>query len=97
MLTKNKKSKKHKQSFFFYIARCADNSLYCGMTNNLEKRVKEHNSKTSRSAKYLRAKKPVQLIYSEEFTNIKTALQREFEVKQWTKIKKEALVKGSLK
>lgn len=66
------------------------------MTSNLNKRVKEHNSKTSKGAKYLRAKKPVSLAYSETYPNIKTAMNRELQVKKWTKVKKEALVKGDL-
>ncbi|MCR4325130.1 MAG: GIY-YIG nuclease family protein [Candidatus Curtissbacteria bacterium] len=78
--------------YYFYILRCSDNSLYCGMTSNLEKRLKEHNSSTSRGAKYLRAKKPVSLVYSETFANIQSAMSREFKVKKWTKVKKEALI-----
>ena len=66
------------------------------MTSNLERRVKEHNSNTSRGAKYLRAKKPVVLVYSETHPGIKTALDRELQIKKWTKAKKEALVKGNL-
>ncbi len=79
--------------YFFYILRCVDNSLYCGMTKNLEKRVKEHNSTSSKGAKYTRAKKPVRLIYSETYHRLKTAMRRELEVKKWTKAQKEALVK----
>ena len=76
--------------------RCSDNSLYCGMTSNLEKRLKEHNSSQSRGAKYLRAKKPVSLVYSEIYPDIKTAMNREMQIKRWTKTKKEALVNGDL-
>lgn len=82
--------------YYFYILRCLDNSLYCGMTSNLDKRIKEHNSPGSRGAKYLRARKPVVLVYSEAYSDIKSAMKREFEVKKWTKVKKEALVKGDL-
>lgn len=82
--------------YHFYILRCSDNSLYCGMTSNLEKRLKEHNSNSSKGAKYLRAKKPVVVVYSETYPDIKTAMNREFQVKKWTKVKKEALVKGDL-
>jgi len=82
--------------YYFYILRCSDKSLYCGMTSNLEKRLKEHNSNGSRGAKYLRAKKPVILVYSETYLDIKTAMNREFQVKKWTKAKKEALIKGDL-
>ena len=82
--------------YYFYILRCSDDSLYCGMTSNLDKRVREHNSSSSKSAKYLRAKKPVNLVYSETYPDIKIAMNREFQVKKWTRIKKEALVKGDL-
>lgn len=83
--------------YYFYILRCSDNSLYCGMTTNLENRLKEHNSTSTKGAKYLRAKKPVQLIYSEEYQDIKSAMRRELQIKKWTKAKKEALVKRDLK
>ena len=80
--------------YYFYILRCSDNSLYCGMTSNLDKRLKEHNSSRSRGAKYLRAKKPVNLVYSEKYPSIKTAMNREFQIKKWPKAKKEALIVG---
>lgn len=66
------------------------------MTSNLEKRLKEHNSSQSKGAKYLRAKKPVSLVYSETYPDIKTAMNREMQIKRWTKAKKEALVNGDL-
>ena len=82
--------------FYFYILRCIDNSLYCGQTNNLERRINEHNFDKNKSAKYLRAKKPVSLVYSENYPDIKTAMNREMQIKRWTKTKKEALVNGDL-
>ena len=78
---------------FFYMVRCSDNSLYCGTTSQLEKRIKEHNSSYSRGAKYTRAKKPVALVYFEDYPNRHSAMKREFNVKKWTKLKKEALIK----
>jgi len=66
------------------------------MTSNLDKRLEEHNSNGSKGAKYLRAKKPVSLVYSETFPDIKTVMNRELQVKKWTKAKKEALIKGDL-
>lgn len=78
--------------YILYILRCSDTSLYCGVTNNLEKRIKEHNSSIARGAKYLRAKKPVTLVYSEKFLTLQLAMQREREVKKWPKAKKELLV-----
>jgi putative endonuclease len=80
--------------YYFYIVRCSDNSLYCGQTNNLKRRIHEHNFDKSRSAKYLRAKRPVKLIYSEECPTLQLAMKREWQVKKWSKVKKEALIKG---
>src|SRR3989344_3582946 len=80
--------------YFFYILLCSDNSLYCGMTRNLENRLKEHNSDGKKEAKYLRGKKPVILIYSEQFNDIISAMRRELQIKKWSKVKKEALARG---
>ena len=82
--------------YFFYILRCSDNSLYCGMTKNLENRLKEHNFSSAKGAKYLRGKKPAIIVYSEEYTDIKAAMSREVEVKKWSKMKKEVLIAGDL-
>ena len=82
--------------YYFYIVRCADNSLYCGQTNNLKRRITEHNSNSSKSAKYLRAKKPVKLVYFEKYSTLQEAMQREYKVKKFTKAKKEILVKENL-
>ncbi len=79
--------------YYFYILRCSDNSLYCGQTNNLERRFNEHNFDKNKSAKYLRVKKPVKLIYFEEYKTLQEAMKREIEIKKLTKTKKEALVK----
>ena len=66
------------------------------MTSNLARRLKEHNSSGTKGAKYLRAKKPVDLIYSEKFPTIQSAMIRECEVKKWTKTKKEELVSNNM-
>lgn len=79
-------------TYFFYMLRCFDNSLYCGVTNNLARRLKEHNSGSRKSAKYTRAKRPVKLIYQEEYPTIQFAMSREREVKKWPKEKKERLI-----
>ena len=78
--------------YYFYILRCKDNSLYCGMTSNLQNRLKEHNSSGAKGAKYLRGKKPVTVVYSEQYPDIASAMRREAEVKKWPKAKKEGLV-----
>ncbi|MGA3094005.1 MAG: GIY-YIG nuclease family protein [Dehalococcoidales bacterium] len=76
--------------WFLYIVRCKDNSLYSGITNNLEERVKKHNEGTG--AKYTSSHKPVTLVYSERYSNSSEAKKREQEIKRWPKSRKEALV-----
>ena len=66
------------------------------MTTDIKKRVDEHNLGKSKGAKYLRGKRPVKVVYSEEYPDIKTAMQRELQIKRWTKAKKEALIVGDL-
>lgn len=83
--------------YYFYILRCSDNSLYCGQTNNLQRRIHEHNFDKNKSAKYLKGKTPVLLMYSENYPTLQDAMKREWQVKKWTKAKKEALIAGDLK
>lgn len=79
-------------AFFVYLLECSDGSLYCGSTNNLEKRVKQHNS--GKASKYTRARLPAQLVYFEEKKTRKEALKREAEIKGMGRSsKKELLVK----
>jgi len=82
-------------TYFVYILRTSSNTLYIGQTNNLERRIKEHQDKSPRSAKYLRSFDYVKLIYSEKYLTRKEAMQREFQLKRWSKAKKEALVSGN--
>lgn len=77
--------------FYLYLLRCSDNSLYCGQTKDLKRRVKEHNNDNSKS-KYTRSRQPVKLVYFEKFKTINKVLKREFEVKKMTKEKKEMLI-----
>ena len=78
--------------FYFYIFRCADNTLYCGSTNNLEKRENLHNA--GKGARYTRIHGGGKIIYSETFTTIGDALRREIEVKKWPRVKKINLAKS---
>jgi len=81
--------------YYVYILRTSSNTLYTGQTNDLEKRLKEHKNKSTRSAKYIRYFSFFDLVYFEEYETRKEAIQREIEIKKWTKNKKEALVAGS--
>ena len=79
--------------YFVYLLQCSDNSLYCGVSNNLAKRVKEHNTSKTKASRYTRARRPVKLVYVEEYKDIKTAMQREAQLKRYTRPKKEALIR----
>jgi len=81
-------------NFFVYILECADKSLYVGCTNNLEKRIKQHN-KSKSGARYTKIRRPVKLKYSETFDNLKDARRREAKIKKWRREKKIELMKHS--
>ena len=77
--------------YYLYILRFSDNSLYCGQTKDLNRRIEEHNSNDSQS-KYTRSRRPVKLVYFEKYKTINDVLKREFEIKKLTKEKKENLI-----
>jgi len=78
-------------SYFIYILECVDKSLYVGCTNNLEKRIKQHN-KSKWGAHYTKMRRPVELKYSEKFETLKDARRREAEIKGWRREKKFNLI-----
>ena len=78
--------KKH----YVYILKCADNTLYTGYSTDPERRTRVHN--TGKGAKYTRPRRPVELIYTEEFDNKTEAQRREYAIKQLTRAEKEKLI-----
>lgn len=76
---------------YTYILRCKDGSLYTGWTNDLENRLKMHNS--GLGAKYTKGRGPCELVYFETFDNKNDALKREYAIKKLPKEKKEELIK----
>jgi len=82
--------------YYFYILRCRDNTLYCGQTNDLEKRLKQHNEDNKKGAKYTKGRRPVALVYSEKYSTLQEAMKREWQVKKWTKAKKQALIERNV-
>ena len=76
--------------YFTYILECADKSLYVGCTNNLIRRVKQHND-SKWGAHYTKLHGPVVLMYQEVFKTLKEARQREKEIKGWRREKKFTL------
>jgi putative endonuclease len=75
---------------FVYIARCSDGTLYVGHTSDLESREQTHNE--GHGARYTAVRRPVRIVYAEQFTSLVGAKARERQLKGWTTIKKEALV-----
>ena len=80
--------------YFVYILRTSSNTLYVGQTNNLEKRIREHQKKSSKSAKYIRYFPSFGLVYHEDHPTRKEAMRREIQLKKWPRNKKEALIRG---
>lgn len=76
---------------YTYILQCSDGSYYTGWTNNLEKRIKDHNA--GKGAKYTKPRRPVALIYYETFETKEDAMRREYAIKQMTRGEKEKLIK----
>ena len=81
--------------YFIYIVECRDSSYYTGVTNNVERRVAEHNSSTD-PVGYTSQRQPVKLIYQHSFQWILDAITAEKQIKGWSRRKKEALIEGKL-
>ena len=77
---------------YTYIVRCKDGTLYTGWTNNIERRMEAHNSGTG--AKYTKSRRPVKLVYCEEFPTKEEAMKREYAIKHMKKKEKEKMVSG---
>ncbi len=73
-----------------YILRLSDDSLYTGITKDVERRIEEHEK--GNGSKYVRSRLPCELVHVEEIGNRSEALKREAEIKKWDKEKKEKLV-----
>lgn len=77
---------------YVYIVECEDGTYYTGWTNNLDKRLKAHND--GKGAKYTRARRPVSLVYYEEFRTKEEAMRREYAMKRMTRNEKSQLISG---
>jgi len=88
----SKKEILSKSAWVVYYLRCADNSLYAGITTDLTRRLMEHNTCNKLGAKYTRVRRPVCLAYAEHQENRRLASKREYQLKKLSKEKKEALV-----
>jgi len=77
--------------YFLYILNCADGTFYTGMTNNLERRLWEHESGVNEDA-YTYSRRPVELQFYEEFTDVKLCIEFEKKIKKWSGKKKQSLI-----
>ena len=77
-----------------YMLECADGTLYTGITNDLERRIRQHNAGTA--SRYTRSRLPVELVYSQEFPSAHQAFLRERQVKGWSRANKQALIQVDL-
>lgn len=82
--------------YYIYILECADGSLYVGSTNDLEKRLHQHNNSKS-GAHYTKIRRPVVLRYSEKLKNLSEALKREAEIKKWNREEKLILINSAMR
>jgi len=76
-----------------YMVRCKDGTLYTGITNDLAKRIKAHNSAKD-GARYTRSRRPVKLVYSEEAGSKSAAAKLEYKIKKMTRAKKKERVRA---
>ena len=89
------KDAKSEERHDVYLVRCADDSLYCGWTTDLKRRIDAHNGDIPGGAKYTRGRRPVTLVYSESFHQKQEAQRREYAIKRMTNTNKLGLIKGA--
>ncbi len=77
--------------WWVYIVKCADDTLYTGVTTDVERRVRQHNGEIVGGAKYTKVRRPVELVHKEESLNRSEAGKREYEIKQLSAAEKSEL------
>lgn len=82
--------------FYVYFLKDSSNQLYIGQTNNLQSREEQQLSKSSKTAKFIKDGKEFKIVYFEAYSTRKESMNREKQLKGWTRAKKEALMKGDL-
>ena len=79
------------KTYYVYIVQCCDNSYYTGVTNDVERRILEHNFGEIKTA-YTFRRRPVKLVWFEYYNDINQAIEKEKQIKGWSRNKKEALI-----
>ncbi|MTI41272.1 GIY-YIG nuclease family protein [Fulvivirga lutimaris] len=81
------------QPYTVYILKCSDNSYYVGVTNDIDRRLKEHQEGLIKG--YTSSRRPLELVFTEHFQEVNRAIAFEKQIKGWRRAKKEALISGS--
>jgi putative endonuclease len=79
------------QQSYIYILKCSDNSYYTGVTSKLEQRLFQHNTAFYPDC-YTALRRPLELVFYAEFTDVNLAIEKEKQIKKWSRAKKEALI-----
>jgi putative endonuclease len=79
--------------YYVYILKCSDDTFYTGVTSNIDKRISQHESGFYKDS-YTSKRLPVELVFYAEFTFVGIAIEREKQIKGWSKVKKQALING---
>ena len=79
--------------YYVYILKCSDDTYYTGFTSNLESRIEQHRQ-GKHSDSFTFKRRPVELVFQSEFTNVEIAIETEKQIKIWSRVKKEALIAG---
>lgn len=79
------------KTYFVYIIKCSDDSYYTGFTNNLQRRLTEHHSGKNTDC-YTFDKRPLELVWFEQFNDVMNAIETEKKIKGWSRRKKQALI-----
>ena len=85
-------TKQNDKTNYTYILQCADGTFYCGWTNDLAKRLAAHNAGTA--SKYTAPRRPVEIVYTEQFATKQEAMSREYQIKQLTRREKIDLIRN---
>ena len=83
----------YEKKWTIYILECGDKTLYCGITNNLDNRMRQHNGEIKGGATYTRSRQPFRITYTEDVSTRSEALKREHVIKKMTRSDKAALVR----
>lgn len=85
----------HSNNWLVYIIQCTDDSLYTGISNDFQRRWRQHCGELKNGAKFFRGRKPLRLCFIESNHNRSSALQREYQIKQLTRAQKNSLIQDA--